>query len=261
MRYANLEKSFFFININKDNSWRTSAKSLLVNLTDNKKYYLTKECRAECIGQYPFLHQSKSELCLVVEDKKLKYLIRNNSVLKKNDFDNHHYDIHSLKENEDKVIVTETDYDLLDYNNTLNFLNNRSIENIYCKLDYNFQNKKYSIFSKVEYINFPGSNSKNRKIDTSFLQPIMGYVPFEKDGKIYIAYVARYTSPKLEGNLEFILRANANFSDFNYTSNRIKGKLKRFLVSLLNFIKVSEFSLRISIDHSKCEFFKKNAKL
>ena len=39
-------------------------------------------------------------------------------------------------------------YDLLDYNNTLNFLNNRSIENIYCKLDYNFQNKKYSIFQK-----------------------------------------------------------------------------------------------------------------
>ena len=70
MRYANLEKSFFFININKDNSWRTSTKSLLVNLTDNKKYYLTKECRAEHIGQYPFLHQSQSEFCIIFEDKK-----------------------------------------------------------------------------------------------------------------------------------------------------------------------------------------------
>ena len=243
MRYVNLEKSFLFVNTNKDNISRASVKSLLVNLTDNKKYYLTKESRAEYIGQYPFLHQSKSELCIVLENKKLKYLIRNNPALKKNDFDNHHYDIHPLKENEDKVIVTETDYDLLDYNNTLNFLNNRSIENIYCKLDYNFQNKKYSIFSKVEYLNFPGSNSKNRKLDTSYVQPIMGYVPFEKDGKIYIAYVARYTSPKLEGNLELRLRANANFSDFNYTSNNLKGKLKRFLVSLLNFIKVSEFCL------------------
>ena len=86
----------------------------------------------------------------------------------------------------------------------------------------------------------------------------MGYVPFEKDGKIYIAYVVRYTSPKLEGNLEFRLRANTSISNFYYTGNSIKGKLKRFLVSLLNFIKVSEFYRRISIDHSKCEFFKKN---
>ncbi len=89
----------------------------------------------------------------------------------------------------------------------------------------------------------------------------MGYVPFEKDGKIYIAYVARYPSPKLEGNLEFMLRANANISNFNYTNNDIKGKLKRFLVSLLNFIKVSAFCNRISIDHSKCEIFKKSDKL
>ena len=258
MRYANLEKSFFFININKDNSWRISTKSLLVNLTDNKKYYLTKECRAEIVGQYPFTHMAKSEFCIIFEDKKLKYLIRNNPVLKKNDFDNHHYDIDSLKENEDQVIVTETDYDLLDYNNTLNFLNNRSIENIYCKLDYNFQNKKYSIFSKVEYINFPGSNSKNRKIDTSFLQPIMGYVPFEKDGKIYIAYVVRYTSPKLEGNLEFRLRANTKFSNFYYYNHYgFKQKLKKNILKLLNFIKVSEFYERISINESQVKFYKK----
>jgi len=262
MKYIDFERSFAFVNPNKDCTWRLSVKSLLINLTDNKKYYLTKECRAESIGQYPFTHPAKSEMCIIFEDKKLKYLIRDNPVLKKNDFDNHHYQIVPIKENEDKVIVTETDYDLLDYNNTLNFLKNRSLENIYCKLDYNFQNKKYSIFSKVEYLNYPGSNSKkNREFDTSFLQPIMGYVPFEKYGKIYIAYVVRYTSPKLEGNLEFRLRTNTNFSNFNYSSNSIKGKLKRFLVSLLNFIKVSEFNLRVSIDHSKCEFFKKSAKL
>jgi len=127
-------------------------------------------------------------------------------------------------------------------------------------LDYNFQNKKYSIFSKVEYLNFPGSNSKNRELDTSFLQPIMGYVPFEKNGKMYIAYVVRYTSPKLEGNLEFRLRKNTSFSNFYYNRNNIKGKLKLFFLSLLNFIKVSEFDLLVSINNSKYEFFKKTVK-
>ena len=106
------------------------------------------------IGQYPFAHPAKSELCVVVEDKNCKYLIRDNPVLKKNDFDSHHYGIRSLKKDEDEVIINKTDYELLDYENVLKHLNNRSLENIYCKLDYTFQNKSYSVFSKVEYIIF-----------------------------------------------------------------------------------------------------------
>ena len=51
----------------------------LEKLTDDEKYYLTKEGRAEFVGQYPFVHPAKSELCIIFEDKKLKYLIRNNS--------------------------------------------------------------------------------------------------------------------------------------------------------------------------------------
>ena len=86
MRNVNLGKSFVFVNTNKDCCWRVSVKSLLINLTDNKKYYLTKECRAEIVGQYPFTHPNKSEICIIFEDKKIKYLIRDNPVLKKNDF-------------------------------------------------------------------------------------------------------------------------------------------------------------------------------
>jgi|TARA_B100000315_G_scaffold11491_1_gene11087 hypothetical protein len=101
MKYINLEKSFAFLNSHEDyiidNSTRVSIKSLLINLTDNKKYYLTKETRAVITGQYPFTHPAKSELCIIIEDKNLKYHIRNNPVLKKNDFDSHHYSIHSLK--------------------------------------------------------------------------------------------------------------------------------------------------------------------
>ena len=74
MKYIDFERSFAFVNPNKDCAWRLSVKSLLINLTDNKKYYLTKECRAESIGQYPFTHPAKSEMCIIFEDKKLKYL-------------------------------------------------------------------------------------------------------------------------------------------------------------------------------------------
>ena len=189
-----------------------------------------------------------------MEDKNCKYLIRDNPVFKENDFDSHHYGIRSLKENKDEVILTKADYELLDYESVLQHLNNRTLENIYCKLDYTFQNKNYSVFSKVEYINFPGTNVKNRILDTNYLQPIMGYVPFENNGKIYIAYVVRYISPKLEGNLEFRLRANTKLSNFYYGDYGLKVRLKFLLLNFLK-IKVSEFYERISINQSEYSFY------
>lgn len=254
MNNLDLENSYLYFGCNKDNCWRTSIKSTLTNTTDNKTFFLAKECRAEKVGQYPFTHPAKSELCIVVEDKNCKYLIRDNPVFKNDDFDSHHYGTQSLKENEDEVILKKTDYELLDYENVLKHLNNRSLENVYCKLDYTFQNKSYSVFSKVEYINFPGSKVNNRKLDTNYLQPIMGYVPFENNGKIYIAYVVRYISPKLEGNLEFRLRANTKLSNFYYGVASFKVRLKFLLLNFLN-IKVSEFYERISINQSEYSFY------
>ena len=254
MNILDLENSYVYFGCNTDNSWRSSIKSTLTNVTDNKIFYLTKECRAERVGQYPFSHPAKSELCIIVEDKHCKYIIRDIPVLKKKDFDDHYYSIRSLKEKKDEVILTKTDYALLDYESVLKHLYNRTLENIYCKLDYTFQNKNYSVFSKVEYINFPGLNVKNRKYDTNYLQPIMGYVPFENNGKIYIAYVARYISPKLEGNLEFRLRANTELLNFYYGDTGLKVRLKFLLLNFLN-IKVSEFYERISINQSEYSFY------
>ena len=54
MNYLDLENSYIYFNTNRDNCWRTSVKSTLTNITDNKTFYLTKECRAESISQYPF---------------------------------------------------------------------------------------------------------------------------------------------------------------------------------------------------------------
>lgn len=259
MKLINLENSYYYINCNGDNCWRVSVKSSIINLTDNKTYRLTKECRAEMIGQYPFKHPAKSELCVVFDDKDKKYFIRNSSVLKKDDFITHNYKVKTQKEDGDIFFYSETEYDHLSYENTLKILKNRSSENIYCKLDYIFQNKRYSIFSKVEYLNFPGSNLRNRKLDDNYLQPIIGYVPFEKDEKIYIAYAVRYISPNLDGNLEFRLRSNTSYADFVVNDNSLKRKFKYFVISFFNFIKVSDFHYRISIKDSKCEFYKKKS--
>ncbi len=254
MNILDLENSYIYFNTNKENCWRGSIKSTLTDRTNNKTFYLTKECRAERIGQYPFEHKAKSEICIVVENKNCRYLIRDNPVFKEKDFDNHHYRTHTLQENKDEVILTKADYEILDYESILKHLNNKTLKDIYCKLNYTFQNKNYSVFSKVEYINFPGSNVKNKELDTNYLQPIMGYVPFENNGKIYIAYVARYINPKIEGNLEFRLRANTELSNFYYGVYSLKVRLKFLLLKFLK-IKVSEFYKRISINQSEYSFY------
>ena len=123
MNVLDLENSYIYFNCNSDNCWRASIQSTLVDLTDNKTYYLTKECRAELVGQYPFQHPAKSELCVVVENNNKKFLIRNNPVLKKHDFDDHHYDSRSLIENLDEIILTKKDYELLNYDIDLSFSN------------------------------------------------------------------------------------------------------------------------------------------
>ena len=91
MRFVSLEDSFVYLNPKQDNCWRVSIKSVLVDEKDNKSYYLTKECRAELIGNNPFAHQAKSELCVVVDNKKNTYKIRDIPVLKLNEFGEHYH--------------------------------------------------------------------------------------------------------------------------------------------------------------------------
>ena len=72
-----LENSFIYFGCNTGNCWRASIKSTLTNVTDNKTFYLTKECRTELIGQYPFAHPAKSELCIadLISLEKVTFLI------------------------------------------------------------------------------------------------------------------------------------------------------------------------------------------
>ena len=52
--------------IEKKNSWRTNIESILI--TENKKIYLVKECRAEKVGEHPFLHIGRYEFLGITEN-------------------------------------------------------------------------------------------------------------------------------------------------------------------------------------------------
>lgn len=255
MEYIDLDNSYVFFSSKSQNTWRSSVKSLLFDLTENKNLYLTKECRSEIIGKYPFAHDTNAEFNAILEDNSYKYVVRNTPVFR-NDNDEQSYCKRKLNSRgeSDECVIKKTNYQLLEFNDIIDRLKNKLLENIYCKIDYQFENKKYSLFSKVEYINFSGNyNYKNE----NYLQPIMGYIPFKKNSKVYIAYVALYVGSEENGNLEFKIRENTEIKVFYKKNFGRIGQLKHYLLNFLNFLKISEFSKTISINDSKCNFYKK----
>ena len=254
MNYIDLKKSFIYLNPNEENTWRTNIKSILEDHSSNTKYFLTKECRAELIGKYPFDHTAKSELCVVLNDKKFRVNIRDMPINKKKDFHSHFYE---TKLSDDDICLQSIDYKKIEFKEIINSLNNRKLADLYVKFSYEFERKTYTIFTQVEYLNFKGKKkSSYEATQENYLQPICGYVPFIMNENIYISYVVKYIGNIFEGNLEFILRKNISAKYFSTPETSfIKNVLRKLSLFIMSPIKISEFSSKISIKDSKMEFY------
>ena len=252
MNFIDLNNSYIYLNPNENNCWRVAIKSILLDVKENTYYYLTKECRAELVGVKPFDHPAKSELCVVVDSNTNRWNIRDIPVFKFNEFGSHYYQFR--KDAKDEILIKNCDYKIIDFNNINKRLKQRNLESLYTKFSYEYQNKEFIIFNKVEYLNFDNKKNKERE----YLQPIYGYVPFLKDNKIFISYVVRYLEKDKQGDLEFRLRTNQKINRYLPLSNNfIKRIIKKILFFSSPLIKISEFYEKINIDKSKIEFYEK----
>ena len=128
---------------------------------------------------------------------------------------------------------------------------------MFSKITYEYQNKEFIIFNKVEYLNFDGVKNNKRE----YLQPTYGYVPFLRDDKIYISYFAKYLERDMQGNLEFRIRTNQKLNRLiPYSSNFIYNLIKKILFFSSPIIKIPQFYEKISIKKSKIEFYEKTSK-
>jgi hypothetical protein len=248
INFIDLDNSYIYLkNPDKGNSWRLAIKSVLLDITENTYYYLTKECLAELIGEKPFDHEAKSEFLAVVDSNNNAYCIRNSPVLF-NDFDQSAYQIN--KNIVDGIFIKKRDYKNIDFVNINKKLKKQNLKSLYNKFYYEFQNKKFIIFNKVEYLNYQKSSLKD------YLQPIYGYVPFLKDNKIFISYVVSYLEKERQGNLEFRLRTNQKLKKYlpSY-KNKLKLIIKRLFFFSLKRIKISNFYEKISLVKFKANFY------
>ena len=75
-----------------------------------------------------------------------------------------------------------------------------------------------------------------------YLQSTYGYVPFLRDDRIYISYLAKYLERDMQGNLEFRIRTNQKLSRLiPYSTNLIYNIIKKILFFLLQLLKFQIF--------------------
>lgn len=252
MNFLDLENSYIYLNPNENNCRRVVIKSILLDKKENTYYYLTKECLAEQLGIKPFDHKAKSEICVILDSNKNRFNIRDIPVFKFNEFDSHFYQI--SKDTNSEIFIEMSDYKEIDFIDVNKKLKQRNLKSLYTKFSYEYQNKEFIIFNKVEYLNFDGKNYKKKE----YLQPIHGYVPFLKDNKIFISYLVRYLEQDKEGDLEFRLRTNQKINNyFPFSNNFIKNIIKKILYISSPIIKISGFYEKINLIESKINFYEK----
>ena len=261
MNYIDLKNSYIYLKPNSQTTSRVDIKSILEDHSTNTKYFLTKECRQEVMGPNPFDHPGKAEYCAIVNDKKERLNNRDISPVlfpfsnkQKQQYIKYNHDIVA---SDDEIDLKFINYKKIESNEIINQLHNKELEDIYAKFHYQFENKSYTIFSQLEYINFIGKD-RGEYFEKDFLQLTCGYVPFIKDKKVFISYLVQYISGSISGNLEFRLREHNNLKDFlPLRKNYLKILIQRIFLLAMSPIKFSEFSTYVSIQNTKIEFYQK----
>jgi len=240
MRIINIDKSF--IETGKgENFTRSNIKSILS--TKNKKIFLLKECRAELIGEHPFLNYPvKYEYFSVIENDKI-YAIRTSSI------EDAGRNTSLIVDRKVTKKIVESNINYLSFEKIIEMLALSELNKIFCEIEYEFEGTKYNLISKCEYINY------NKKTGARYLQPIMGYVPFILKNQIRYGYVVLNVNKEKNGYLEFLLNEKTNIFNVNTKQNFVKLFIKKILNIFLFFVKKNDFTEIISIKESKINFF------
>jgi len=242
MNMINLGESFISF-MGQRNSWRVDIESVLSS--ENKNFYLLKECTAEIIGEHPFSFPRSYEFFGIIEDDKT-HLFRTSSV------DAHKGILQSNVNIKHKKNLTESNINYLSFEKAHEIVSSNKISNVYCKIEYEYETIKYSLIAKCSYINYNSEKNTDK-----YLQPIMGYVPFVLKNQLRYGYVALNVNKKNNNYLEFLLNEKSPIISLSTSGkqNLIRLSIKKILNKLLFFLTKNAFTKLISIKESKINFF------
>ena len=244
----NLEKSFIYIKdndrIGRKDLWRTNINSILT--TRNKKYFLTKETRAQFVGEHPFSHPHNYEFFKIIEGD-------NTHIFRKYSVGKNIEKVRTIGSKEfysTKKEITDTDIKYLNFHEAHGLILSNSPKNIFCEINYSYENVEFNLITKCEHVIFNTS-----KDGTKFLQPSFGYVPFISKNKIDFGYAVLNVKENTSGHLEFLLNQTSKIFVINKDEKFFKSIIKKILNVILFFYFKNDFTKLISIKDSKISFY------
>ena len=213
MEVPDLERGFMIMNPDSPNRWWTGIECVLarqVQGTDgSQRAYLSHECRAEAVNEDPYSHPGVYEY-VAISTWDGNYALRSGprlvGVRGPADRETVRPDA-DYEKTDMQIVVTSPDRDVtpLSFTTVKEMLQGEfptGHRKLHMAISYRQDGSEYTLYAPCRYINFPHPVKASR----SYLQPISGYVLYEKEGRFATAYVVSYVEDGGPKSLQFKVR-------------------------------------------------------
>ena len=222
-----LQDGFMVLNYDKNNRWQTGIECVLErrkNDEELERTYLSHECRAEAVNDDPFSHPGNHEF-VCISTWTGNYILRSGSSLYgfnpiKNLRKKYYKKTYQRVNNKFFVSCNDRNVQYLTFDEVITFLQQNfdsGYKTLYMELTFRQFGCKYVLYAPCRYINFPNPNYKTRK----YLQPISGYVVYEKHDKFFISYVVSHVADGFTKAIQFRIRDQVDFIETKNHSSRM----------------------------------------
>ena len=217
MLVPDLQDGYIILNDDGSNRWWTGIQCVLARRThgdgDEQRAYLSHECRAESVTEDPFSHTGDYEY-VGITTWSGNYAIRSGHKLLGSDPSKPDGAAPSYETIDMPMRVSTADRDVrpAPFDEVLQMLRSDfegGYRTMHMAITYRQQNHDYTLYVPCRYINFPHPNETTK----NYLQPISGYVVYERDERFFIAYVVCHIADGLVKSLQFKLRERVTLGD------------------------------------------------
>ena len=242
MTVPDLHSGFMMMGYDGSNRWQTAVECVLARRVpgqaEEQYAYLSHECRAERVCDDPFGHPGEYEY-VGISTWAGNYAMRSGPALAGvrsaprpgDDVKDFSYEQIAGKT---AVFCDRNEAQRLSFEQVKHLLQTDfedGYRKLYVAVSFRQGANEYTLYAPARYINFPHPTETDR----SYLQPISGYVLYEKDERFFTAYVVAYIEEGQTRGLQFKVRDTVSYGD----------------VSTHEFCRTE----RIDDDRMTCEFF------
>ena len=221
MKAPDLEHGFMIMSPDSPNRWWTGIECVLVRQVQGaakpQGAFLSHECRAEAVNEDPYSHPGVYEY-VAISTWDGNYALRSGPKLTgvrgPADRDTVRPDA-AYERTEMEITVTSPDREVA----PLSFAEVKEMlqagfpagyRKLHMAISYRQDGNDYTLYAPCRYINFPHPTKESR----SYLQPISGYVLYEKEGRFFTAYVVSYVVDEGPKSIQFKIRDRYSAGDF-----------------------------------------------